>query len=190
MDIEEIIVYVSAFFWLFPPLRQFKGRYFYYFLVLALTDPIALFIAPVLKIDNVFIHSLCSLLLLISIVSLDSLKKLISILILVIISAAFYFIVLQNSLFILLSIHPVILIILIHRSLLFIADRFEINVFILTLIFYEISLIVNFIVFISGTDLGIIFFYLTVSFQILVAIFFILFRDDSHVLSIKIHLKG
>lgn len=53
------------------------------------------------------------------------------------------------------------------------------------LVFYEISVIVNLIVFISKTNLSVVFFYLTLSFQILVAIFFTIFREDSSISKLK-----
>lgn len=42
MLISKIIVYVSMFFWLFPPFKNRKTDYFIYFLLLAIADPIRL----------------------------------------------------------------------------------------------------------------------------------------------------
>lgn len=50
MDFMVFIMYASVFVWVIPPFRQFKTRYFGFFLVLALTGPGLLFIFHVIKI--------------------------------------------------------------------------------------------------------------------------------------------
>jgi hypothetical protein len=157
-------------------------------LILAFADPLAIFLAPFLDIDNSVIHSTTSILQFYSVIPIIFIKKYLKAGIGIIVLFLILLFTVKNLIFIILFIHSVILYIFLNRVTLSIYKTSELNIFILILIFYEISLIVNFIVFISNTNLGIIFFYLTVSFQILVAIFFTIFRDDSPHLKIKLNV--
>jgi len=71
----------------------------------------------------------------------------------------------------------------IQKAVIVLYGNGELNFFYLVLIFYEISIIFNVIVHFAGTDADFIVFVSTLSFQILVAIFFIIFREDSPLLS-------
>lgn len=42
MDLRYTIPYLSTFVWIFPALRQYRTNLFFFFLILALTDPIVL----------------------------------------------------------------------------------------------------------------------------------------------------
>ena len=185
MPIEKIIVYISTFFWLFPPFRQYNGRYFYYFLILALSDPLALINYSFIGISHHFIHSIAGLLLLYSFDSIEYLKKYLLANIIFILAFFLFLFLLDNLLYVILTLHLLILYRFIRLSLLNTFNKNELNIFLLVLVFYEISAIVNLIVFISKTNLGVVFYYLTLSFQILVAIFFTIFREDSSLLKLK-----
>ena len=62
----------------------------------------------------------------------------------------------------------------------------EFNLFYLVLIFYEITALVKLIVLISGAEIGIAYYFLTVAFQFLIAIFFMIFREESPILRIRL----
>src|SRR4030042_4809640 len=47
--ITKILFFTSFIIWLLPPIRQFKTRFFYYFLILAIIDPISLTYMYLLK---------------------------------------------------------------------------------------------------------------------------------------------
>ncbi len=185
MPVEKIIVYISTFFWLFPPFKQFKGRYFYYFLILALADPINIFSISIIDVPNYFVHSIIGLLLFYSISTGENEKKYLIANIIFILAFFLFLFLLNNLLYLILTLHLLILYRFIRQVLINTYSKNELNIFLSALVFYEISVAVKTIEFISGTDLGIIFFYLTLSFQILVAIFFTIFREDSSPLKLK-----
>ena len=93
---------------------------------------------------------------------------------------------LSNPLFLVLILHFLILLIFIKKLMLKLYQLGGFNWFYLALIFYEITVILNVIVFISGTEIGILYFYLTLAFQFLVAIFFTIFREESPLLRIRL----
>ena len=185
MPVEKIIVYISTFFWLFPPFRQYKGRYFYYFLILALSDPLAIIGVSLIGIPYHFIHSVAGLLLLYSFDSIEYVKKYMLANMIFVLAFFLFLFLLDNLLYLILTLHLLILYRFLRLSLLNTFSKNELNIFLLVLVFYEISAIVNLIVFISKTNLGFVFYYLTLSFQILVAIFFTVFREDSSILKLK-----
>jgi len=188
MPVEKIIVYISTFFWLFPPFRQYKGRFFYYFLILALSDPLAIINYSFIGIPHHFIHSLAGLLLLYSFDSIGYLKKYLAANIIFILAFFLFLFLLDNLLYLILALHLLILYRFLRLSVLNTFIKNELNIFLFLLVFYEISVIVNLIVFISKSNLGVVFYYLTLSFQILVAIFFTIFREDSSILKLKFRI--
>ena len=185
MPVEKIIVYISTFFWLLPPFRQFKGRYFYYFLILALADPINILSISIIGVPNYSVHSIMGLLLFYSIGTGENEKKYMLANMIFMLAFFLFLFLLDNLLYLILTLHLLILYRFLRLSLLNTFSKYELNIFLLMLVFYEISVVVKTIVFISGTNLGVIFFYLTLSFQILVAIFYTIFREDSSPLMLK-----
>ncbi|MCX6169142.1 MAG: hypothetical protein NTX65_07380 [Ignavibacteriales bacterium] len=49
VDVSKVLFFTSIIVWLLPPFKQFKGKYFLYFLILAFMDPINLLFFFVLK---------------------------------------------------------------------------------------------------------------------------------------------
>ena len=187
MLIAKIIIYASIIVWFLPAFRQYKGKYFYYFLILALSDPLTFFSINVLQVSNYFFYSIAGILLFYSIgTSTQSFLKYWKFNLLFIVVFLFTLFTLPNLLFLILILHILILYKFIKQSVIRLHQSGELNYFLLVLIFYEITALLKVIAFISGTDTGIIFFYLTLSFQILVALFFTIFREDSSILTHKL----
>ncbi len=187
MLIAKIISYASIIVWLLPAIRQYKSKYFYYFLILALSDPLTFFSVNVLQVPDYFFYSIAGILLFYSIgTSTRSFLKYWTLNLLFILVFLFTLFTLPNLLFLILILHVLILSKFIKQSVILLHKSGELNYFLLALIFYEITILLKVIVFISGTDTGIMFFYLTLSFQILVALFFTIFREESSILTFKL----
>ena len=62
----------------------------------------------------------------------------------------------------------------------------SINIFQLALIFYELSVVVNQLVLLNNYDIKVVFFYTTLFFQILIAIFFTIFKENNPRLNISL----
>ena len=188
MPVYLVVLYISALVWIFPAIRQFKSDFFYYFLFIALCDPFGL-------LNVYFLHiidpnkSLTIVSLLMFYASQYGERINLSKWILNIILALIYIYVLlyfekqdiPNAI-----LHLFILYKFMKAALLNLHSEGELNFFYFVLVFYEISLIFSKIVHFSGTDAAIIVFISTISFQILIAIFFIIFREDSPALIFKI----
>src|SRR5674476_662082 len=67
MYLAKIFVYVSILIWLLPPFKQLKGGYFLYFLIIGYSDPLALFLGWIFKLNVEYSHLITAFLLTISI---------------------------------------------------------------------------------------------------------------------------
>jgi len=188
MSIASILVYISSFLWILPVLRQYRENYFYFFLVLALADPVNIISVFVLNIfPNYFIHAIAGLLLFYSISFKveDLLHYWYANIIFIILFLIALFLI-ENLLFIILFLHFLILIKFIKIAIVKLHQTGELNWFFLVLILYEISVVTKVLIFISATETGNIYFYLTLVFQYLIAIFFAIFREGSSLLRIRL----
>ncbi len=187
MAITQSIIYASIFFWLFPVYRQYKGNYFLFFLILALSDPMVMLSVAVLKVQPTLIHSIAGIFLLYSIDTVkQEFERLWLLNLMIVVTFIIALLLLSNLLILVLILHFLILIVFIKKLMLKLHQLSEFNWFYLVLIFYEITVILKVIVFISGTEIGILYFYLTLAFQFLVAIFFTIFREESPLLRTRL----
>jgi len=188
MSFSNIVIIVSLIIWLFPVFRQYKGNLFYYFFILALEDPIVYMTFLFTKIPATLIHSVAGILLYYAVDKdwKNILKNRIMNLILIggFLVALF---TLPNELFLILILHLLILSKFIKYTIIRLFNYSEINSFYFVLIFYELTIIINLIVLLSGTNVGYLLHYITAVFQMLVAIFFTIFKENSQ--SLKISLK-
>lgn len=175
-----LIIYLSIFFWFLPPIRQYGTKFFYYFLVLALTDPISLLLNS-FGINANFIMVLGSviicLLLRTKLLSYKNnwlLNSTISTL-----SFATYFLPVSIVELIFIVIHLIILLIFLKYTMAYIHQEGRINFFHFVLIFYEFSGITKIIAMIGDINSGTEFLIITAFSQFFVALFFTVFSEDS-----------
>lgn len=181
MEIAYIIFWFSVFFWIFPAIRHYKTELFWYFLTLALSDPLA----HILKNTTIFriydVHLIFVFLASLSLYWLILKKKYVRI----ILTCAFllvlgsFFSTSNFSYKIIALIHLLILVFFLMRSIHFIAENSKLNIFHLFLLLYETSIILKILALLTQADTGIIFFYATSIFQILLAIFFGMFKEEN-----------
>lgn len=187
MKIALVITYLSVFFWLFPPFRQYKERFFIYFLIMAIMDPINLLYVQVLGGKNLIVFTIGSILLFYSInFSLNILKKFWYVNVLFIALIILFFLYIPNLRLLIILLHLLIFIKFFKIGVITLHKYNSVNIFLLALIFYELSIIINELVFLSNYNIKVIFFYTTIFFQILIAIFFTIFKEDNPRLNIKL----
>jgi hypothetical protein len=188
MLIAKIIGYISSIFWLFPPLRQHKSQYFFYFLILALSDPIALFFINILNYSSKLIHPIAGLLILYSInLSYAAIKKYWAVHLLIIVGFFISLLRIDNPLYLVLSLHLLILFKFIRIVIINTFNNNSLNAFYLALSFYELSIVINLSVFLSGNDFRVVIYYMSLSIQFLMAIFFTIFTEKSKFLIVKLN---
>ena len=187
MSFSNIVIIVSLIIWLFPVFRQYKSNLFYYFFILALEDPIVYVTFIFTNIPVTVIHSIAGILLFYAVDKdwKNIFKNRIMNLILIggFLVALF---TLSNLMFLILTLHLLILSKFIKYIIIRLFNFSEINCFYFILIFYELTILINLIVLLSGTNVGYLLHYITAAFQMLVAIFFIIFKEDSQLLKISL----
>ena len=79
MSIPYIIAYTNVFIWLIPPFRQYRTKFFYFFLILGLTDPVIFIFWRLFEISPRIIYPLSALFLILTLLKYDY-KKIIAVL--------------------------------------------------------------------------------------------------------------
>lgn len=185
MSIARIIIYISAFIWLLPPIRQYKRMYFLYFLILGLSDPINILLVTQFSIPTNYVHSISSFCIILTVITFpDKLKY-----ILIIITSFVYVLCLvyiENLLYLMLILHFSILIIFIKRTLIPVFQKNLLSIFNLALLFYELSIVVNFAMVLGGGSIQYLIYYVSLFFQLSMAIFFTIFTEKSPLLLIYV----
>jgi hypothetical protein len=200
IQLSKILFYTSVIIWLIPPIRQFKGSYFYYFLFIALMDPISIFLHQVHALpftDLVYLAG--SLLALYSLFPKAFIKKyfpillIFMLLILFLFSQKFIFAFSQNSILLfteqkqgdhiafpllMILLHMSILMIFIQRFILRYTANKRFTLFLLILIFYELTSILKIFNVMLGLADAVAFFVITTIAQSLFGLYFSIVREN------------
>lgn len=184
MNITEVVQYLilsSIIIWILPPIRQYNGYMFDFFLVLAIIDPATLFYGIIAKTSMpLWLIVLFTYLLIISVSKEELLKK-------------FKYIFIAIPLFFILFIpilstkHYHIIFICMFMTLLFVflkwlityyVETKRLSIFYLMLIFYMLTIILKFFNLLIGFADAVAFFYITTFAQIIFGLFFSIVRED------------
>jgi hypothetical protein len=173
--------------WAMPMVRQANSSLFFYFYTIALADPIVILLTYFRVLNSNEILTFFATLNFVALKNLVVNKKLfytsISVLTLFFIFVLFttpnYFLylIIVNKFF--------NLIVFLLYTLRFVAATSNLNIFHLMLLFYEATLITKIIVMINYTETAFVYFVVTSLFQVLIAIWFTIFKEDNP----KLHLN-
>lgn len=179
MPIPIIILYLSILAWIFPIFRQYRCNIFYFFLLLGISDPLAILYLKTFHSSPVYIAVIMAPLLFYT-VKIDRQKKftITPLEISVFILTAVLLFAISNLDIIMLIIHTLVLIRIIFKILIELHHKQIINIFHLVLAFYMTTSVASLIIFLNGDHQAIILFYINLAFQILIAFFFATFRED------------
>ena len=183
-----IIMLLSMFFWLFPPIRQFKTELFWYFFILAISDPISVGLVMAGILSQLIGYAIAGFLLVFSLYgSYYKNWHVRSILLVLLIALIPVFFTSMNYHYgIIITLHIVILFFFLRRSIYFIAVHSKLNIFNIMLVLYELSILLKVVTLLANAKTGVAFFYITDIFQILIAIFFSIFKENDSRLFINL----
>jgi len=184
MIITKIIFYTQTIAWLLPLFRQRGCKYFYYFVLLAFSDPIITIIGFFHPLDATVYYLVISTLLLISLV-----KKRELLLLLVAVFLMSIFLNNPEIRFFIFLIHFVILLYFLKELLVIISRESKLVIFSLILVLYEATLLFKFAA--SYLEIaGYLYFYLTTAFEIFIAVFFTIYNEkNSPVINLQMEPK-
>lgn len=181
INIYKILFYSSNIVWLFPAIRQFRGRYFLFFLVLALSDPINLLITWEFHIKILVLPVIITYVLFLSVISIEYLKKNFPILFV-------FFLVLMTPPFLsskvniiytqLVLVFTLILMTILKTLITAYVEQKKLNLFYVVLIFYLLTLILKYFNLLLGFADAYAFFIITSIAQFAFGLFFSIFRED------------
>jgi hypothetical protein len=86
-----------------------------------------------------------------------------------------------------LSLHILIFLLLLKIAVLPIYQKNVINIFHFVLLFYELSIVLNLSLVMGSSNIKLLLFYMTLFFQIIMAIFFTIFTEKSEILICRIN---
>ena len=188
MNIFDKLVYVGVVIWAIVPLRQYKQKYFLYFLFTVYPDVITVFARFFFHSKTNFFFPTFSFLALCSLLDYKTIKKYGIILILLFFIScliglddnAFGIVGYRMIAMSLSIIHSFILFIFLKQFITtFYTKQNLVNIFLFILIITEIMYVIKFLNYLTGFINGYLYFNITTSFGILFGIFFIIFKADS-----------
>ena len=180
------IIYIFSFIWLFPPIRQFKSKYFIYFLTLPLAEAASLIVSYFFSFNQMLIYNFFSLLALVSVLEKKMIKKMWPVIFLVIVYASGFVLNGFKNEIIFIFIHILILAVFMKQFILRIFYEDIFSVFMVLLIFYEFTLITKFINILTGFANASYYYIITSIFEFFIGVFFCIYRDSSAKILIKL----
>jgi len=179
MLIIKSIAYITIIVWLIIPVRQFKTRFFLFFLILGLLDPTAYVLGQIFKSNISVFYSLGTIILLYP--ALFEIKKKIKlgiILFFLTTGLIVVFYAINISIIIQIVIHFIIFISFLKVLVVFFSENRKLLLFHLMLVLYEFSLLLKFFVYYNEVGVGPAYYYVTTAFEIMIGIFFIFFNEE------------
>jgi len=179
MAISTIVLYTSTLAWIFPIFRQHRCNLFYFFLFLGISDPLTIFLLKIIHLKPGFITVIMAPILFYSInINRQKPFTISKFEIFVFVITIALILIIRNYDIILLIMQILTLIRIIYKIIIELHHKQVINIFHLMLAFYMITSVASLIIYLNGDHQGIVLFYINLSFQILIAIFFSVFRED------------
>ncbi len=182
MILAKIIFFISIVAWFFPLFKQYKHNYFYYFLILALTDPISYLLVKLFRFDVERSLLIAALLMVFSFISFYK-KHFASYSLIIFISGlvTFTYIPINDyiSKFLILVFLLVIVYLVLKAMIVDAMKEKSMSLFYLVLFVYVLSLTLKFYIELTLVMDSFIYFYITTGFEILAAIFFSLYNEEN-----------
>lgn len=189
-EYQYYIIMGSVAAWLLPPFRQFREKYFYYFLILAITDAfvVSLYFGVSIILPNGVFYTLSSSFLYVSLFNREELlkKKFIIILFLACSVLVMFLPGAKEKYLILCIIHTTVMYEFLKRFLVELSLQESFNLFLFLLVFYEMSIIIKFIVSLLDFRWGTTYFDMISILEILLALSFAVFKERQMKFQLKI----
>ena len=176
----KYLVIVSIVVWLITPIRQYKTRYFWFFLTLGLADPVSIIAARNFHIVSAQFYVPFDILFFFSVIEYKNINvyKILLYLIIVGLGTYSFFHFWEYGGFFFTAVLFLVLVILIRQSFQFIVERGSINIFHAVLVFYQALNVFKSLTVLLNFSTGVWFYFISNVVQIFLGIFFALYRED------------
>jgi hypothetical protein len=180
MNTILFIIYINTLVWLLVPIKQYNTRFFLFFLVLGLFDPVFISSYYIFKLDISILYLIGTVLLLyFALLDFRKINRLILSLVFLIISTLVAFHYKEKIALVELVIHLIIFFNFLKIILKEYSTSRRVLVFSVFLITYEISLVVKFFMSISQVDLGVFYFHFTSIIQVALGLLFLFINEKN-----------
>ncbi len=177
----KYLVVIGIVVWLVIPIRQYKTRYFWFFLILGLTDPVSFIAAKSFHTTSAQkFYVFFDILFFFSVIEYKKITALKILFYLAIIGLGYFSFThyWEYGDFFITAILFLVLIILLRQSFQFVIKKGCINIFHVGLVFYQALSVFKFLNLLLFFSTGIWFFFLSTAVQILLGVFFAMYRED------------
>ncbi|MDP2037099.1 MAG: hypothetical protein Q8L04_06920 [Ignavibacteria bacterium] len=177
---SKYLIFASIVVWLFTPIRQYKTRYFWFFLVLALTDPIVTVVAKNFLIVASKLYVPFNVLFFFSLIDYKKITvyKILFYLTIIVLGYFSFIHVWEYGVFFFTAILFLVLVLIIKQSFQFVIEKGSINIFHMALIFYQALNVFKSLSMLLNFSTGVWFYFISNVVQIFLGIFFALYRED------------
>jgi hypothetical protein len=192
MSFIALAAYINIFVFLFPPFRQYGGKYFLFFLVLALGDPFIIIVVELIHLNGPNVVCLIAWAAFFSVTKIANSRKGLIILSIftVILIIAVIFINGSDASFLAILINFLTLSYFIREAAQYYSATNDFHLGYFMLVLYLIGIITKLYVMAGHTQLGILYFYITDIFEFFIALFFTIYKvERSPVLKLKKALR-
>ncbi len=188
MNLAYFVLYFSILVWTFVPIRQYGQKLFWFFLFLAMQDPLTLILRKIFHSTSNIIYIIASVFMLFSLYETNyKQRKMILFVITLVIWITLYQNKVPNMDFYLDILgDTIILAAIFKKTVNHLIVYKEIKTFFAILILYQLSNITKVLHLFTGVLDAYFYFYLTTVFEILIGLFFIIFKEDDLRITIKI----
>ena len=176
------MLFSSIIVWLCIPFRQRHSQYFYYFFILAISDPIVYVFRKFGLIHYTIIYLLLGELLLLSLFRKKELSNKMIYFLTCFLTIDLAYVIIPGkyvAVFLLILVHTLIFFRFIYILVMNISLKNVIQMFTVILVLYEITIITKFINILTNFTDAYIYFIITTIFEIFIGLFFIIFREDN-----------
>ncbi len=194
MNLLILILYCSILIWLITPIRQYKTKYFFMFLVLGLSDLLSriFFGFGLIEKSNNINITIASLLIIFSLLYFRHIYRyLILFVLLLIFTYVLYFVfyTIENENIFQTFLQLIILVLIFADFLNHTLSKKEISIFLTILLFYQTTNLLKFVNIFTETIVGYFYFFVTSFFQIAIGLFFCFVNIDKPKLAFTISNK-
>ena len=184
----KYLLIVSTVVWLITPIRQYKTRYFWFFLTLGLTDPVAIIVGKSFDLVIAQLYVPLNILLFLSIIEYKKITFYKILFYIIIVGLGVYSFVhfWEYGSYFFTAVLFLVLMILIRQSFQFIVEIGSINIFHAVLVFYQALNVFKSLTILLNFSTGVWFYFISNVLQIFIGIFVALYREDDPRLLVKV----
>lgn len=187
MKLFFIIGYISTIVWSLPPFRQYKGKFFNYFFIMAISDPVGSFLVKLGYRNSFSVYAVVAAAALLSVIALKrNIKRFPAVSFILFTLTAGIFMPLTEVQLMTAATLLVLIYFFISYMIIFVGKYGRVSLFHLIFLIYNLSLVFKLVNIALEIHKGQVYFYCTTIFDIILGMFFCFFREEDEHFALKL----